>query len=259
MPDIDGNSVVWIEEDNGAQQLWITSLVANTKRQLTTVASTKIQPRISGTRIVWADNRSGNLDIYGYDLSANQEELVVGGAGDQMLSDIDGDPRGLHLEREWVRVGLPVHLRRAAPPAAAPSPAAEHPAARVRSEQDHPGREPGQNHAFGTAARARIRLVPGLGREGLLSCVENGLPNGSQRTAHLLATVDWSVALSPANFMPESQPPHYVATRILEGHPHFWWFGRGHDNDLQRFHRWAAMLFGAERSATVTISVRVAK
>src|SRR5262249_39826930 len=90
-PDIDGNTVVYVQAVNGADQLFAFDLTTRTSRQLTSVASNKVLPRISGNRIVWSDDRSGNLDLYYYDLSTNTEDALVTGAGDQFLSDIDGN------------------------------------------------------------------------------------------------------------------------------------------------------------------------
>ena len=90
-PDIDGNTVVWVQTVSGSDQIFALDMTTNTVTQLTTVASSKILPRISGNRIIWSDDRAGNLDIYMYDLSTHAEQALIAGVGDQFLSDIDGD------------------------------------------------------------------------------------------------------------------------------------------------------------------------
>jgi beta propeller repeat protein len=90
-PDIDGNTVIWVQSVAGADQIFALDLVTNTVTQLTTSFSHKVLPRISGNRIVWSDDRAGNLDLYIYDLGTHSEQPLVTGAGDQFLADIDGD------------------------------------------------------------------------------------------------------------------------------------------------------------------------
>jgi beta propeller repeat protein len=94
-PDVDGNHVVWVDDNGnttptGTDQIMLRDLATDTTRQLTTVASHKLQPRLSGIRLVWSDDRNGNLDVFTYDLTTSTEELLVGGPGDQLLADIDG-------------------------------------------------------------------------------------------------------------------------------------------------------------------------
>ncbi|MCR4429091.1 MAG: S-layer homology domain-containing protein [Caldiserica bacterium] len=48
-------------------------------------------PAVSGNRIVWVDNRAGNLDIYLYDLSTNKEMAVCTNSADQYMPKIYGD------------------------------------------------------------------------------------------------------------------------------------------------------------------------
>ena len=66
-------------------------LLTHATMQLTTEASDKVFPRISGHRVVWSDDRNGNLDLYSYDLNTHVEQPLVTGAGDQFLADVDGD------------------------------------------------------------------------------------------------------------------------------------------------------------------------
>lgn len=49
------------------------------------------KPEISGDRMVWWDNSSGNFDIYMYDLSDMQEYRITNNPGKQETPDISGD------------------------------------------------------------------------------------------------------------------------------------------------------------------------
>jgi TolB protein len=48
-------------------------------------------PEASGTRVVWADNRSGSWDIYLYDLTTGLEQPICTAPGDQVWPGIDAD------------------------------------------------------------------------------------------------------------------------------------------------------------------------
>jgi len=56
-------------------------------------SSTSFQwfPAISGNRVVWVDNRAGNLDIYSYDLSTGNETPVCTNWADQYLPKVYGN------------------------------------------------------------------------------------------------------------------------------------------------------------------------
>ena len=47
-------------------------------------------PAICGSIIVWQDNRSGNWDIYGYNLATSEEFAICTGPGNQQLPAIAG-------------------------------------------------------------------------------------------------------------------------------------------------------------------------
>jgi beta propeller repeat protein len=89
-PDADGDTIVYVDDSSGTDQLFVYDMFIRFGRQLTSVASAKMLPRISGTRVVWTDDRNGNLDIYAWDLRTNREAPLVVGPGDQYLPDIDG-------------------------------------------------------------------------------------------------------------------------------------------------------------------------
>jgi TolB protein len=103
-PDISGNTVVWVEGPwevtdpqfgghikPGTSQIVAYDLISQSRTQLSTVASNKIRPRISGSRVIWTDDRNGNLDIYLYDFSLQKEFALIASPSHEYLADIDGE------------------------------------------------------------------------------------------------------------------------------------------------------------------------
>jgi TolB protein len=56
-----------------------------------TESGTQLQPAISGSIVVWQDNRRGNFDIYGYDLSTRRHHVICAAPGDQVRPVISGN------------------------------------------------------------------------------------------------------------------------------------------------------------------------
>ncbi len=120
-PAISGNKIVWVDNRNGngnqnIHDIYMYDLSVDTdgdgipnykdddrpnpdpaETQITTggkVQSDSIDSiDISGDRIVWADNRNGNPDIYMYDISTGQEKRITFSSGDSSatLPSIDGN------------------------------------------------------------------------------------------------------------------------------------------------------------------------
>ncbi len=78
-------------------------------------------------------------------------------------------------------------------------------------------------------------------------CVENGLADGSRRTASLAAAVDGQIVLSNADFRPIADPPRWVAAEL----------SIRDDGPIGR-HGWN-LAISSLTQATVTVSIRVAK
>ena len=55
------------------------------------VGEGKADPAVSGSWVVWSDNRNGDYDIYAYDLSSGQELAVCTAPGDQLTPVVSGD------------------------------------------------------------------------------------------------------------------------------------------------------------------------
>ena len=252
-PDIDGNTVVWVDDAGGTDQIWSYDLTSGLAEQLTTAVSHKVQPRISGTRVVWADDRAGNLDIYSYDLSTHTEAALVSGPGDQMLSDIDGN-RVVYTSNAsgFESVYLFTITPSSPPPTDLPL-----------------GCDPAHTDAVSAITLTRTGSLPVYGSRSYTAvdgksyylCVDNGLADGSERTAQLIATNDGRVALTPADFHPVADPPRQVATQIfLEDNgrgdgPH----GHGAHGGATMQHLFTAALFGLNSPEAVTVTLRVAK
>ena len=61
------------------------------RRQLGSINSSQKQPRISGRRIVYVDNRSGSDNVYLYDLDLNREFALSASSYNQETPDISGN------------------------------------------------------------------------------------------------------------------------------------------------------------------------
>ncbi len=231
-PDIDGNTVVYIDTIAGHDQLFSYDLTTKATKQLTSVASSKVLPRISGNRIVWSDDRNGNLDLYLYDLSTASELPLVTGAGDQFLSDIDGD-RVVYTDNSAGFEQVYLFTFDAPPP---PPPSLP------------PGCDPTKTNAVGASVSmtksgwrpsyAWGEFAPQANKTYWV-CVDNGMPDGSQRTTQFLFSVGWDMLLTPSDFRPAANPPRHVATQLptpTAGHHHNQYCHHhdergGHDDD----------------------------
>jgi len=95
-PDVGSGHVVWLEPVFGgggvpvSHNLVVFSRAMDGIVKRITVASRKGCPAISGLRVVWADNRSGNFDIYMLDLNTMIEQAIVTGPAVQTEPATDG-------------------------------------------------------------------------------------------------------------------------------------------------------------------------
>lgn len=279
LPDVDGNSVVFVGSDaSGGPQIFRYDLVAGTTKQLTTATSSKSTPRISGTRIVWTDNRLGTDDVWLRDLSTGVEDLLAGGPGSQQVGGIS-DSRVVYSSTD-ASGNTTVWLFTIATPPPDPLPPGCDPAKTNLVDGpvtlSEPTRRPVYaHHKFSAPATGKTYYL----------CVDNGKPDGSQRSAHVIAAVDGDVLLRPADFKPAANPPRHVAVAIdfdhergdddddcadddrqMMGGAHaakgmltMWQFG--HEREEHHgcgAHHWDAVLF-AQPSTTIAVSIRVAK
>jgi beta propeller repeat protein len=244
-PDIDGNTVIYVETVGGSDQLFAYDLVTGIPRQLTTASSHKVFPRVSGSLVVWSDDRAGNWDLYLYDLTAGTEQLLVGGPGDQFLSDIDGN-RVVYTDNSSSFEQIMLFTIGTPQPDPPPDPLP-------------PGCDPDKTDPVGSPVHMRRTGARPAYASGSFTaeanktywvCVENGLPDGSERTAQLLFATDRGVVLTPSDFRPVANPPHWVAAQII---------ARSRKAMAVGPHDWDAALFGTRMPDTVNVSIRVSK
>ncbi len=98
---IDGRRNILLPRDTGrvmpADDVFVMDLRTGEQRRITDTPANRCSLRISGSRLVWEDNRneleenSDNHDIYAYDLRNNQEIPVVVAPGKQRHPAIHGD------------------------------------------------------------------------------------------------------------------------------------------------------------------------
>jgi beta propeller repeat protein len=90
MPDAEGYTMVYVERGPNPRLL-AQDYRYQALQQLASLSSWQAYPRISGTRVVWADDRTFDWDIHAYDLATGRESVLVDGPGDQRMAAIDGD------------------------------------------------------------------------------------------------------------------------------------------------------------------------
>ena len=88
-PAISGRWVVWIGAAD--QGVFARNLDQNETIRLSSAAGPKSAPAISGSLVVWTDERGGDRDIYGYDLDNAKEFVVARADGPQDGVGIDGE------------------------------------------------------------------------------------------------------------------------------------------------------------------------
>jgi beta propeller repeat protein len=84
-PDIDQGWVVWFERAQGQERLGIYQLATQQSNVYPIHCRRDCAPRLAGDEVVWSDWRSGDADIYRYNLATGQETPVFTAPGDQLL------------------------------------------------------------------------------------------------------------------------------------------------------------------------------
>jgi beta propeller repeat protein len=219
-----------------------------TTRAITTARSAKSTPRISGTRVIWADSRNGDDDVYSVDIATGIESLIAGGAGSQTVGDISGN-RIVYSSTDANGANGAVYVFTLSGPPASDLPPGCDPAktdlvANTTTTLTQSARRPVYaNKTFQAQVGSTYYL-----------CVDNGRADGSQRTTHILGAVDNALVLMPSDFRPEKDPQRHVAQKLAIGAD----YSHGHAPRGTLTHRWDAALF-ADSNATITVSIRVAK
>ncbi len=75
-PDIYGNTLVWLDNRNGNDDIYIYDISTH-KEIHTTNKLNQTNPAIYGNRVVWEDERNGGHDIYMEDLSTKAQTRIT--------------------------------------------------------------------------------------------------------------------------------------------------------------------------------------
>ncbi|HWB76917.1 MAG TPA: hypothetical protein VG755_18245 [Nannocystaceae bacterium] len=90
--DLDGQRVVYVVWDGPIGSIFVYDIATGVTQPLPTAQpSYKSAPRISGNRVVWQDDRGGDVDLYVYDFDAALELPLVVAPGLQTPEDFEGD------------------------------------------------------------------------------------------------------------------------------------------------------------------------
>ena len=92
-PDISGDRVVWLEQPlaGGPGAIYVYESSAGAARRITSAdAQPASDPQISGDIVVYVDHRTGNFDIFAYDLSTNTERQITSSPSNDEWPDVSG-------------------------------------------------------------------------------------------------------------------------------------------------------------------------
>lgn len=70
--------------------LWMLTLETCELKQVAPLAATQRDPAMSGSLLVWSDDRNGDMDVFGLDLASGEALVVVEAPGDQVGAAVDG-------------------------------------------------------------------------------------------------------------------------------------------------------------------------
>ena len=100
---IDGNMVVWVEQDDaGDFDLYGYDVATKTVFPISDSHAATTMYDVSGDTVVWCDTRLGDYDIFGYDMSTGTEFDICLDSGDQMDVTASGDTVVWHDWRDDV-------------------------------------------------------------------------------------------------------------------------------------------------------------
>lgn len=69
VPATNGMMVVWQDDRNGSQDVYMRDVFLGIEQPLVTAAGNQGMPEISGNTVIYVDDQSGNNDIYSIDLA----------------------------------------------------------------------------------------------------------------------------------------------------------------------------------------------
>lgn len=91
-PDIDVRNIIWLDERNGAADIYLYDAATEEEEQLTSDSQAQLSGKISGNLVVYSDLRNGssNEDVFVYNISTGVEQVIVSRPGRQRAPDISG-------------------------------------------------------------------------------------------------------------------------------------------------------------------------
>ena len=90
-PDVQAGRVVWQDwRDVGPGEIYFQNLESGEARRITSNSFGQYKPVISGQWIVWQDNRSGQVDLYGFDLRRDLEVRLTSTPENETRPFIEG-------------------------------------------------------------------------------------------------------------------------------------------------------------------------
>lgn len=131
-PAVDGQTLVWVNTpppdatQGGAPQTQTIGAYDLTRHKVIPLpnigAGPKRRPSVSGSLIVYGDKRTGNWDIYGYDMTTNTEFPIAVGGGAHGYTAISGNTVLYEMYRDgsWDIMGYNVRDKTTFPVAAGP-------------------------------------------------------------------------------------------------------------------------------------------
>jgi beta propeller repeat protein len=104
-PSVSGNRIAYVvttaadaEWNTHYMNLAVYDVSTGQTRSLTNNSSAQTvvkRAKIAGNYVVWSDNRSGDYDIFLYDLETNQEYALLAGPGNQVVTDFEANNQAL--------------------------------------------------------------------------------------------------------------------------------------------------------------------
>ncbi|HKJ67261.1 MAG TPA: hypothetical protein VKA68_04840, partial [bacterium] len=91
LPGISGEKIVWQDDRDASQEIYMYDLSTDTETRITTNSAEQYRPAVSGDIIVWSDWQNDNADIFQYDISTSTISSITTAFGLQEVPDIDGN------------------------------------------------------------------------------------------------------------------------------------------------------------------------
>lgn len=89
-PSVSGDTIVWADERNGDEDIWLYDLRTGVTRPVSSAAGKQALPSIDGTAIVAEDYRGGNSNLYLYGLDGTERGIQLGSLVDRYEPDVSG-------------------------------------------------------------------------------------------------------------------------------------------------------------------------